>query len=171
MPRRILVANRGEIALRIARTLIEKGYQPLGVYVESDKASPHRRYMVEEKEVSSYSDVKELIDVAIELGADAVHPGYGLLEGDPEFSREVTRKGLLFIGPPPSQLELVRDKPALKALAEKLDIPTLPWRLVKKDDDIVDFARVHGYPLILKPAKGLGAGGSGYYGVRKTWIT
>jgi len=154
MPRRILVANRGEVALRIARTLIEKGYQPLGVYVESDKASPHRRYMVEEKEVSSYSDAKELIDVAIELGADAVHPGYGLLEGDPEFSREVTRKGLLFIGPPPSQLELMRDKPALKALAEKLEVPTLPWMLVKKDDDIADFARVHGYPLILKPAKG-----------------
>ncbi|ADV64817.1 biotin carboxylase N-terminal domain-containing protein [Desulfurococcus mucosus] len=154
MPRRIMVAGRGEAAVRIARTLVEKGYHPLGIYTEKDEASPHRRYMLEEAKVSSYMDVKEIVEAALELGAEAVHPCYGFLENNPEFHREVARRGLVPIGPPPSLIEFTRDKPAVKTLAEKLDVPTLPWSIVDDDADLEEFARAHGYPLVLKPARG-----------------
>ncbi|ACL10956.1 Carbamoyl-phosphate synthase L chain, ATP-binding [Desulfurococcus amylolyticus 1221n] len=154
MSRRILIANKGEVAVRIARTLIEKGYHPLGVYVSNDELSPHRRYMVEEAKISSYTNAEEIIEAALELGAEAIHPGYGLLESEPGFSQEVARRGLIFVGPPPGQIEFARDKLAVKTLAEKLEIPTLPWSLVKNEEDLEEFVRTYGYPLILKPVKG-----------------
>jgi Pyruvate carboxylase len=94
----VLIANRGEIAIRIARTLTENGFKPLGIYEPEDKFSLHRKYMVEDTEVSSYLDIKEIVQVAVELGADGIHPGYGFLSENPEFAREVIRKNLVFIG-------------------------------------------------------------------------
>ncbi|MCY0868289.1 MAG: acetyl-CoA carboxylase biotin carboxylase subunit family protein [Desulfurococcus sp.] len=154
MSKRILIASRGDIAVRIARVLLEKGYQPLGVYTEHDKESPHRRLVVEEARVSSYTDPKEIVEVALKLGADAVHPGYGSSSRSLELQLEVARKGLVFIAPPASIVEFTRDKPAVKMLAEKIGVPTLPWTMISDETDLREFARVYGYPLIVKPAKG-----------------
>lgn len=164
MPYRILIANRGEIAVRIARTLIENGYIPVGVYTSEDSNSLHRKFMVEDVEVSSYLEIKEIISAASELGADALHPGYGFLSENPEFAREVIRRGLVFIGPSPQVMALSGDKIASKVYAEKLEVPTLPWNEIKDPEDVLEFARSHGYPLIIKAA-----GGGGGRGVRVVW--
>lgn len=164
MPYRVMIANRGEIAVRIARTLLENGYIPVGIYEHDDEDSLHRKFMAEDIEVSSYLDIKEVVNAAVELGADAVHPGYGFLSENPEFAREVVRKGILFIGPSPDIMALSGDKLAAKTLAEKLGVPTLPWTVIEGVEDIVEFARVHGYPVIIKAA-----GGGGGRGVRAVW--
>lgn len=161
MSRRVLIANRGEIAIRIAKALIDAGFTPLGIYTKKDSSSLHRKYMVEDAEVSSYLDVKEIIEAAIELGAEAIHPGYGFLSENVDFAREVARKGLIFIGPPPNILELSGDKIAVKSIAEKLGIPTLPWMPVKDVKDVMEFIRENGLPAIIKAA-----GGGGGKGIR-----
>lgn len=161
MSRRVLIANRGEIAIRIAKALIDAGLTPLGIYTKKDSSSLHRKYMVEDAEVSSYLDVKEIIEAAIELGAEAIHPGYGFLSENVDFAREVVRKGLTFIGPPPNILELSGDKIAVKSIAEKLEIPTLPWMPVKDVKDVLEFIRENGLPAIIKAA-----GGGGGKGIR-----
>ncbi|MEM0282613.1 MAG: biotin carboxylase N-terminal domain-containing protein, partial [Desulfurococcaceae archaeon] len=160
MPLSILIANRGEIAIRIARSLIENGFKPLGVYEPEDKESLHRKYMVEDAEVSSYLNIREIVQVAVELGADGVHPGYGFLSENPEFAREVARKNIVFIGPPPNVMALAGDKIASKIYAERLEIPTLPWVEVKNSEDVLEFAKTHGYPLIVKAAGGGGGRGT-----------
>lgn len=160
MPFNILIANRGEIAIRIARTLIENGLKPIGIYEPEDKESLHRKFMVEDAEVSSYLNIREIIQVAVELGADGIHPGYGFLSENPEFAREVVRKNIVFIGPPPSVMALAGDKIASKIYAEKMEIPTLPWIEVKSPEDVLEFAKTHGYPLIVKAAGGGGGKGT-----------
>lgn len=152
MPYRVLIADSGEPAVRIAITAREMGFIPLGLYTKEDTDAYHRRYMHEDKEVSSYFDAKEVVEAALELGADAVHPGYGLLNENPEFASEVTRKGLVFIGSSPSTISFARDKIVLKVYAEKMDIPTLPWAEVFKPEDVEEFAEVHGYPVVIRVA-------------------
>lgn len=164
MSKRILIADRGEIAIRIARTLIENGYIPVGIYVADDVDSLHRKFLAEDVEVSNYLDIKEVINAALELGAEAVHPGYGFLSENPEFAREVIRKGLVFVGPSPNVMALSGDKLASKIYAEKLEVPTLPWAEVHRPEDVAEFAKVHGYPVIVKAASG-----SGYRGIRVIW--
>lgn len=164
MPYRVLIANRGEIAVRIAKTLRDIGFIPLGVYTKEDAESLHRRFMVEDREISSYLEIKEIVDVAVELGADGVHPGYGFLSENPEFAQEVLRKGLIFIGPPPSIISMAGDKIAAKVYAERLNIPTLPWSEISGPDDVIEFAKVHGYPVLIKAA-----GGGGGRGTRIVW--
>ncbi|MEM1880202.1 MAG: biotin carboxylase N-terminal domain-containing protein [Desulfurococcaceae archaeon] len=164
MPYRVLVANRGEIAIRIAKTVREMGLTPLGIYTKEDVYSLHRRFMFEDREVSSYLDIKDIVDVAVEMGADAVHPGYGFLSENPEFAGEVLRKGLVFVGPSPQIIGMAGDKTAAKVYAEKMGIPTLPWTEASKLEDVVEFARVHGYPVIIKAA-----GGGGGRGSRVVW--
>jgi len=164
MSTRIMIANRGEIAVRIARSLIESSYIPVGVYTKEDENALHRRYLVEDREVSSYLDIKDLVDAALEMGAEAIHPGYGFLSENSEFAREVARRGLIFIGPTPSIIDLAGDKIALKILAEKIEVPVLPWCEVRGPEDIYEFARTHGYPVIIKAV-----GGGGGRGCRVVW--
>jgi pyruvate carboxylase subunit A len=161
MPMRILIANRGEIAVRIARSIIEMGHTPLGVYTSIDVNSLHRRFVHEDAEVSSYLDIDEIVEAAIHLGADAIHPGYGFLSENSEFARRVINKGLTWIGPSPEAIDRAGDKLGLKETAMKLGIPTLPYTLVRDASDIEEFAREHGYPVILKAA-----GGGGGIGMR-----
>ncbi len=161
MTYRILIANRGEIAIRIARSVHELGLTPLGIYTNIDKKSLHRRFMEEDREVSSYLDMDDIIDAAIELGADAIHPGYGFLSENPSFAEKIVPKGIDFIGPPPEILRLAGDKVRAKMEAEKAGIPTLPWRNVEDADDIIEFAEEHGYPVLLKAV-----GGGGGMGMR-----
>ncbi|MGC8982186.1 MAG: biotin carboxylase N-terminal domain-containing protein [Desulfurococcaceae archaeon] len=154
MPYKVLIADRGEAAVRIARTLRADGYIPLGIYTKEDGESLHRRFVAGDKEVSSYLDVKDIVRAAAELGADAVHPGYSLLGENPDFASEVLRKGMTFIGPPPSIIKTARDKVSSKTYAEKMGIPTLPWTEVERPEDVLEFASAHGYPVIIKPATG-----------------
>ncbi|NAZ27227.1 MAG: ATP-grasp domain-containing protein, partial [Thermogladius sp.] len=161
MPMRILIANRGEIAVRIARSIIEMGHTPLGVYTSIDGNSLHRRFVHEDAEVSSYLDIDEIVEAAIHLGADAIHPGYGFLSENSEFARRVINKGLTWIGPSPEAIDRAGDKLGLKETAMKLGLPTLPYTLVRDASDIEEFAREHGYPVILKAA-----GGGGGIGMR-----
>ncbi len=161
MPYRVLIANRGEIAIRIARSIREMGFTPLGIYTTIDEGSLHRKFMEEDREVSSYLDMDDIIDAAIELGADAVHPGYGFLSENPLFAEKVISKGIDFIGPPPEILRLAGDKAKAKEAAVKAGIPTLPWRIVEDVDDVIEFAEEHGYPVLLKAV-----GGGGGMGMR-----
>lgn len=158
---RIFIANRGEIAIRIARTALENGFVPIGVYTKEDEQSLHRKYLKEDKEVSSYLDIEEIVEAAQELGADALHPGYGFLSENPEFAREVARRNIAFIGPSPSAMELSGDKLKAKEVASRLGIPTLPWLIVKDEKDVMEFAREHGFPLLIKAV-----GGGGGKGIR-----
>jgi pyruvate carboxylase subunit A len=151
---RVLIATGGEVAVRIAKTLQEAGMVPLGVYVSDDREALHRRYVYDDVEVRSYEDVEEIIRAAESLGADAVHPGYGLLVDEAKLAEQVARKGLVYIGPAPSNLSIARDKPALKTVVEKLGLKTLPWGLVESPEDVEEFGEEHGYPVILKPASG-----------------
>ncbi len=155
----ILIANRGEIAIRIARSIRELGWIPLGIYTNVDKKSLHRKYMVLDYQVSSYLDIDDIIKAAQELGADAIHPGYGFLSENPEFARRVKKAGLVFIGPSPESMELAGDKVQAKIVAEKAGIPTLPWMIVKDPSDIIEFAKEHGYPVLLKAVSGGGGMG------------
>lgn len=158
---RILIANRGEIAIRIARSVRELGWIPLGIYTSIDKHSLHRRFMECDYQVSNYLDMDEVIEAAEELGADAIHPGYGFLSENPLFARKVVSRNLVFIGPPPSVMELSGDKASAKRVAEEIGVPTLPWRPVRRPDDVIEFARDHGYPVLLKAV-----GGGGGMGMR-----
>jgi len=160
MATRILIASRGISAIRVARSLIESGYAPVGIYTRDDENSPHRKYLVEDREVSSYLDIEDIVEVAVEMGVEAVHPGYSVLGSNPEFAREVARRGMVFIGPPPSMIELAGDDVALKILAERVEVPALPWSEVRKPDDILEFASVHGYPVVVKTT---GVAASGNY--------
>lgn len=159
MPARILIANRGEIAIRIARTLLENNYVPLGVYTHDDIESHHRKFLAEDVEVSSYTDIEEIVSAAVELGADAIHPGYGFLSENAEFAREVLKRGLKFIGPSPDIIAIAGDKIASKTLAENLEVPVLPWVKASDPQDIIEFGKIHGYPLIVKAARGGGGRG------------
>jgi pyruvate carboxylase subunit A len=164
MTTKIMIAGCGVGAVRVAKSLVESGYAPVGVYTRDDENSPHRKYLVEDVEVPDYLDVESLVEVAVEMGAEAVHPAYSPLGEDPEFTREVARRGVIFIGSPPSIVELASDKIAVKILAEKAAVPTLPWKEVRRVEDIYEFASVHGYPVVVKAVMG-----SGGRGCRVVW--
>ncbi|RLG90877.1 MAG: acetyl-CoA carboxylase biotin carboxylase subunit [Thermoprotei archaeon] len=161
MTLRIMIANRGEIAIRIARSIRELGYVPLGIYTSVDKNSLHRKFMSEDYEVSNYLDIDDVINAAIDLGADAIHPGYGFLSENPIFAKKVVEKGFIFIGPSPEVMELAGDKVRAKKKAVEAGVPTLPWMNVNDPKDIVEFAKDHGYPVMLKAV-----GGGGGMGIR-----
>ncbi|MEM4717314.1 MAG: biotin carboxylase N-terminal domain-containing protein [Desulfurococcaceae archaeon] len=151
---RILVADRGLMAIRVARTLRDNEITPVGIYTPDDRDLPHRKYLAEDVEISDYNNIKEIISAALELGVDGIHPGYNLIGERSDFAQEVVRKGLVYIGPSPEVLSILRDKIAFKIYAEKLDIPTLPWAEVRKPIEVLEFAETHGYPVVIKPASG-----------------
>lgn len=154
---RILIANRGEIAIRIARAVSELGYIPLGIYIEGDTF--HLIKMHDYEKVSSYLNLDEVLEAAKKLGADAIHPGYGFLSENSEFAKKVIYKGFVWIGPDPETMIKAADKVESKKIAKKVGIPTLEYKEVKSIDDILDFAEEHGYPLILKAVGGGGGRG------------
>ncbi|MEM4586717.1 MAG: biotin carboxylase N-terminal domain-containing protein [Desulfurococcaceae archaeon] len=158
---RILIANRGEIAIRISRSVRDLGYVPLGIYTDVDVESYHRRFMDSDYRVSSYLNIDEIIEAAVYLGADAIHPGYGFLSENPEFARRVVSKGFIFIGPQPHVIEALGDKVNAKETAVKVGVPTLPYVKVREPEDVVEFGEENGYPLIIKAV-----GGGGGMGMR-----
>jgi pyruvate carboxylase len=168
--KKLLVANRSEIAIRCFRAATELGLQTVAVYSYEDRFSLHR-FKADEafligppgggEPVRSYLNVAAIIDVAERHGADLVHPGYGFLSENAEFARACERAGLTFIGPTPAQLEAFGDKLASKRLAAKAGVPTVPGTEdpVVSLSDVRSAAKETGYPIIIKAA--FGGGGRG----------
>jgi pyruvate carboxylase len=166
--RAVLVANRGEIAIRVFRACNELGVRTLGIYSNEDKTALHRykadeTYLVGEGQapLQAYLGIEEILTVAKRRGADAIHPGYGFLSENPAFARACEEAGIVFIGPPSAILEQMGDKVAARARAQSLGIPVIPGtpEPLPDDDAAVAAAEAIGFPVILKAS--FGGGGRG----------
>jgi len=163
----ILIANRGEIALRIIRALKELGIKAIAVYSDEDTRSIHVKRADEayhigpSAAVESYLNTQKIIETATAAGADAIHPGYGFLSENENFADTCERKGIIFIGPSSKAMALTGDKMKCKALMNKANIPVIPGSEGNIDDvdKAESIARSFGYPVLLKSA--FGGGGRG----------
>ncbi|MGZ3580926.1 MAG: acetyl/propionyl/methylcrotonyl-CoA carboxylase subunit alpha [Syntrophales bacterium] len=167
MFKKILIANRGEIAIRIMSTCKRMGIKTVAVYSEADSRSLHVREADEKaflggsKPEESYLAKEKIIDIATAHKCEAIHPGYGFLSESPEFAETVTRSGLVFIGPPAAAIATLGDKIAAKAFAKKLGIPVKPGHdeCVSTLDEAAVIAEVIEYPLMIRPARAGGGRG------------
>ncbi|HEY1915696.1 MAG TPA: biotin carboxylase N-terminal domain-containing protein [Streptosporangiaceae bacterium] len=165
--RKILIANRGEIAVRIARACRDAGLASVAVYAQSDLDALHVTMADEayalggESAAETYLDIGKLIKVASESGADAVHPGYGFLAENAEFARAVIAAGLTWIGPPPEAIDSLGDKVSARAIAAEVGAPLAPGTPgpVSGPEEVHAFAREYGLPIAIKAA--FGGGGRG----------
>ncbi|WP_028323454.1 acetyl/propionyl/methylcrotonyl-CoA carboxylase subunit alpha [Desulfatirhabdium butyrativorans] len=164
---KILIANRGEIAVRIMKTCARLGIRTVAVYSEIDARSLHVQCADEAfllgpaRASESYLVKEKLIDIAKSSGAQAVHPGYGFLSENADFARMVAEAGLVFIGPPAEAIVKLGDKIASKVLAEKAGVSVVPGRIgaVRDADEAIAIANEIGFPVLLKPAAGGGGKG------------
>ncbi len=164
---KVLVANRGEIAVRVMRTCRERGIQTVAVYSEADAAAFHVRradeaYLVGPAPSSqSYLVGERILEVAKRAGADAIHPGYGFLSENAAFAEACAEAGVTFIGPPPGAIRSMGDKTAARALVEKANVPMAPGTLdaVGSIAEAVEAANEIGYPVLIKAAAGGGGKG------------
>jgi acetyl-CoA/propionyl-CoA carboxylase, biotin carboxylase, biotin carboxyl carrier protein len=161
--RTLLVVNRGEIAVRIARTAHSMGMRVVGIHADDERPPDG---MDATFKVGSYLDGEELLEVARRSGADAIHPGYGFLAENPEFARGVTTAGLAWVGPPADAIAAMGDKAAARTRAAAEGVPTVPGydRQAQDDATLVAEAERIGYPLLVKPSAG--GGGKGMRVVR-----
>jgi acetyl-CoA carboxylase biotin carboxylase subunit len=164
---KILIANRGEIALRVVRAVKELGIKSVAVYSEADKQSLHVRHADESvcigppMSAKSYLKIAAIIEAAKKSGAEAIHPGYGYLAENGNFARACTDAGLVFIGPTPENLDLAGDKIKAKVLVEQAGVPVIPSSPggVPSVDEAVAFASQINYPVMVKAAAGGGGRG------------
>jgi acetyl-CoA carboxylase biotin carboxylase subunit len=164
---KLLVANRGEIALRIMRTAQEMGISTVAVYSEADRLSPHVKFADEAvclgppPSNQSYLLGDKIIQVCKELGVDAIHPGYGFLSENAAFAKNVGEAGLIFVGPSPESIEVMGSKLAAKQAVSKYDIPLVPGTEEAISDIPVAKARAAeiGYPILIKASAGGGGKG------------
>ena len=169
----VLVANRGEIALRILRGCRELGLRTIAVYSEADRDAPWLRsadqawLLGPAVPARSYLDISRILEVAGAAGAGAVHPGYGFLAESAEFAEAVTAAGLVWIGPPPAAIKAMGDKLSARKVAQAAGCPIVPGTLEPTQDPEVvrAFAHTHGYPVAIKAA--FGGGGRGLKVVRE----
>ena len=172
MFKKILIANRGEIAIRVARACRELGVCPVGIYSSADENSKHLRYMEEVYHVgdpppqSSYLNIHAIMDVVKASGVDAIHPGYGFLAENPKFARACEQSGVTFIGPGSKALALVGDKVASRNTVMKVGVPIIPGMQIAENDyaSFEKIAEQVGYPVIVKAS--MGGGGKGMRIVR-----
>jgi pyruvate carboxylase len=162
--KKILIANRGEIAIRVMRAANEMGKKTVAIYAEEDKLSLHRfkadeAYLIGTglSPVGAYLSIPEIIRVAKMAGADAIHPGYGLLSENPDFVEACDQAGITFIGPRAETMRAVGDKASARRVAMAAGVPVIPATEVLGDDmaAIKAEAAAVGYPLMLKQRRGL----------------
>lgn len=170
---KVLVANRGEIAIRVFRACTELGIRTVAIYSKEDAGSYHRykadeAYLVGEgkKPIEAYLDIEGIIEIAKAHDVDAIHPGYGFLSENIQFAKRCREEGIIFIGPNEDHLDMFGDKVKARHAAMKAGIPVIPGSdgPVGGLEDVVRFAETHGYPIIIKAA--LGGGGRGMRIVR-----
>ncbi|MFO7741615.1 MAG: acetyl-CoA carboxylase biotin carboxylase subunit [Anaerolineae bacterium] len=166
MPDKVLVANRGEIAVRVLRTCRELGLPTVAIFSEADREAPHVRYADEAYCIGpppasqSYLQGPRIVEVALESGARLVHPGYGFLAESPAFAQDCLDAGLTFVGPRPRTMELLGDKPSARRVARQLGIPVVEGSSFALDDSALrQAADSIGYPVMIKAAAGGGGMG------------
>jgi acetyl-CoA/propionyl-CoA carboxylase biotin carboxyl carrier protein len=165
----VLIANRGEIAVRVIRTLKSLDIRSIAVYSDADADAPHVRLADEAVRIGpaapaeSYLSIERVLEAAASVGAEAIHPGYGFLSENAAFARACARAKIVFVGPPPEAMELLGDKVSAKLAAEQAGVPVLPGlqRPGLTDDEILSFAEEEPgrFPLMVKAAAGGGGRG------------
>ena len=167
MFKKVLIANRGEIAVRIIKACQEMGIKTVAVYSEVDKDAPHVHLADETVNIGdptpieSYLNIPKIIEVTQEVGAEAIHPGYGFLAENPDFAKACDDKGIKFIGPNPKVISLMGDKIAAKKTMEQAEVPVIPGYHGPKQDtsSLIKEGKKIGFPLLVKAAAGGGGKG------------
>jgi len=162
--RRVLIANRGEIAIRVARTCHALGIEPVGVYSEADVRSLHRRFMHDDSLIGpaaptdSYLSIDKILNAAKAMGCEAVHPGYGFLAENAEFVKRCEEQSLVFVGPPSRPMALSGDKIASREAMSAAGVPVTKGtdRVLRYSDDALRVAESLGFPVMLKATAGGG---------------
>ncbi len=167
MLQKILIANRGEIAVRVMRTCRELGITTVAVYSELDRDALHARYADEayalggQTATESYLNTEAILDVIERSGADGVHPGYGFYAENADFAREITSRGVAWIGPPPDAIDVMGDKISARKAADRGGVASVPGTLeeITGVEDVIAFGENVGWPVAIKAA--FGGGGKG----------
>jgi len=168
--KKVLIANRGEIAVRIMRACRDVGLRTVAVYSDADRGAPHVRYADQALHIGpnapgeSYLRIEKLVDVAVRTGADAVHPGYGFLAENEDFAAACRDAGLTFIGPSPEAIALMGNKTAAREAAIRAGVPVVPGTAqplpeTTPDAELLAIAEGIGYPLLVKAVAGGGGKG------------
>ncbi|NPB03800.1 MAG: ATP-grasp domain-containing protein [Thermotogae bacterium] len=157
---KVLIANRGEVALRLHRTLSELGFKTVGIFTKEDENWPFTYELDEVYPVNSYLNIKQILEVAQKSRANVIHPGYGFLSENPNFARAVREAGLIFVGPTAEAMEMVGDKARAKEVAQKVGVPTVPGSPPSDDPHFLakEIERI-GLPVLLKAVAGGGGKG------------
>jgi len=163
----VLIANRGEIAVRVIRACQELGITTTAVYSELDRNALHVRLADQafalggQTAAESYLNTERILEIIAESGVDAVHPGYGFFSENADFARAITDMGVTFVGPPPAAIEVMGDKISAREAAERVDVHGVPGTtdLITQASQVLEFAEGHGWPIAIKAAYGGGGRG------------